>query len=95
MLLWVWRVCYVQYLQYRYLFPPEPPVMETPSQIPDEAPEKNVKDKKKRKKEKERDPFKGENKEEQGTTQGKRVEEKPRKTPFFTQPVTGRLCSPV
>lgn len=67
--------------------------METPSQLPDE--EKTTKDKRKRKKEKERDRFKVENKEEQGTAQGKRVEEKPQKTPFATQPVTGNLCSPV
>lgn len=67
--------------------------METPSQLPDE--EKTAKDKRKRKKEKERDRFKVENKEEQGTTQGKRVEEKPQKTPFITQPVTGNPCSPV
>uniref|UniRef100_A0AAQ6ID77 Solute carrier family 35 member C2 n=1 Tax=Anabas testudineus TaxID=64144 RepID=A0AAQ6ID77_ANATE len=51
--------------------------------------DKTAKDKRKRKKEKERDRFKVENKEEQGTTQGKRLEEKPRKTPFSTQPVTG------
>ncbi|XP_028264962.1 collagen alpha-1(XX) chain isoform X2 [Parambassis ranga] len=67
----------------------EPPPTETPSQLPDEAPEKTAKEKKKRKKEKERDRFKLENKEEQGTTQGKAAEEKPRKTPFSTQPVTG------
>lgn len=36
-----------------------------------------------------------ENKEEQGTTQGKATEEKPQKTPFPTQPVTGNICSPV
>uniref|UniRef100_A0A3Q3N1T5 Solute carrier family 35 member C2 n=1 Tax=Labrus bergylta TaxID=56723 RepID=A0A3Q3N1T5_9LABR len=43
----------------------------------------------KRKKEKERDRTKMEKKEEQGTTQGKAAEEKPRKTTFPTQPVTG------
>ncbi|XP_055366271.1 collagen alpha-1(XIV) chain isoform X2 [Betta splendens] len=62
----------------------EPPVMEPPSQLPDEAPERNAKDKRKRKKEKER-----ENKEEQGTTQGKQLEEKPRKTALSTPPLTG------
>ncbi|KAG8002937.1 Collagen alpha-1(XX) chain, partial [Nibea albiflora] len=67
----------------------EPPGTETPSQAPDEAPEKTAKEKKKRKKEKERDRSKVENKEEQGTTQGKTDEERPRKTPFPTQPVTG------
>ncbi|KAE8293092.1 Collagen alpha-1(XIV) chain Undulin Precursor [Larimichthys crocea] len=67
----------------------EPPATETPSQPPDEAPEKTAKEKKKRKKEKERDRSKVENKEEQGTTQGKAAEERPRKTPFPTQPVTG------
>ncbi|KAF3696515.1 Collagen alpha-1(XX) chain Precursor [Channa argus] len=67
----------------------EPPIMETPSRLPDEAPEKTIKDKRKRKKERERNRSKVENKEEQGTTQGKRVEEKPRKTAFPTQPVTG------
>lgn len=78
-----------------HLSPPEPPALETPSQLPDEAPEKTVKEKRKRKKEKERDRSKVENKEEQGTTQGKAAEEKPRKTPFPTQPVTGNLCSTV
>ncbi|XP_034732164.1 collagen alpha-1(XX) chain isoform X1 [Etheostoma cragini] len=68
---------------------PETPAIETPSQLPDEAPEKTTKEKRKRKKEKERDRSKMENKEEQGTTQGKATEEKPRKTPFPTQPVTG------
>ncbi|XP_026189122.1 collagen alpha-1(XX) chain isoform X1 [Mastacembelus armatus] len=59
----------------------EPPAIETHSQHPDEAPEKTSKEKRKKKIEKERDRFKLENKEEQGTTQGKRAEEKPRKTP--------------
>lgn len=75
------------------LSPPETPAIETPSQLPDEAPEKNTKEKRKRKKE--RDRSKVENKEEQGTTQGKAAEEKPQKTPFLTQPVTGNLLSPV
>nr|XP_046251575.1 collagen alpha-1(XX) chain isoform X2 [Scatophagus argus] len=65
--------------------PTEPPAAETPSQLPGEAPEKTTKEKRKRKK----DRSKVENKEEQATTQGKAVEEKPRKTPFPTQPVTG------
>ncbi|XP_029292191.1 collagen alpha-1(XX) chain-like [Cottoperca gobio] len=65
----------------------EAPAIEPPSQRPDEAPEKTTKEKRKRKKE--RDRSKVENKEEQGTTQGKADEEKPRKTPFPTQPVTG------
>ncbi|XP_040048668.2 collagen alpha-1(XX) chain [Gasterosteus aculeatus] len=69
--------------------PTEPPVPETPSQPPDEAQEKTPKEKRKRKKEKERDRSKGEEKEEQGTTQGKAPEERPRKAPFPTQPVTG------
>uniref|UniRef100_A0A3Q1B0V9 Solute carrier family 35 member C2 n=1 Tax=Amphiprion ocellaris TaxID=80972 RepID=A0A3Q1B0V9_AMPOC len=69
---------------------PDPPATETPSQPPDEAPEKTSKEKRKRKKEKERDRSKVENKEEQGTTQGKLAEDKPRKTAFTTQPVTGR-----
>nr|XP_040048670.1 collagen alpha-1(XX) chain isoform X2 [Gasterosteus aculeatus aculeatus] len=69
--------------------PTEPPVPETPSQPPDEAQEKTTKEKRKRKKEKERDRSKGEEKEEQGTTQGKAPEERPRKAPFPTQPVTG------
>ncbi|XP_044066530.1 collagen alpha-1(XX) chain isoform X1 [Siniperca chuatsi] len=67
----------------------EPPAIETPSQLPEETPEKTAKEKRKRKKEKERDRSKVENKEEQGTAQGKAAEEKPRKTPFPTQPVTG------
>ncbi|XP_051804921.1 collagen alpha-1(XX) chain [Acanthochromis polyacanthus] len=67
----------------------EPPATETPSQPSDEAPEKTSKEKRKRKKEKERDRSKAENKEEQGTTQGKLAEDKPRKTTFTTQPVTG------
>ncbi|KAK5863096.1 hypothetical protein PBY51_000152 [Eleginops maclovinus] len=67
----------------------EPPAIESPSQLPDEVPEKTPREKRKRKKEKERDRSKGENKEEQGTTQGKAAEEKPRKTPTPTQPVTG------
>ncbi|XP_040907739.1 collagen alpha-1(XX) chain [Toxotes jaculatrix] len=67
----------------------EPPATEPPSQLPDEAPEKSAKEKRKKKKEKERDRSKVENKEEQGTTQGKQAEEKSRKTPFPTQPVTG------
>ncbi|XP_034392669.1 collagen alpha-1(XX) chain-like [Cyclopterus lumpus] len=67
----------------------EPPAIETPSQPPDEAQEKTTKEKRKRKKDKERDRSKVENKEEQGTTQGKAAEDKPRKTPFPTQPVTG------
>ncbi|XP_071331691.1 collagen alpha-1(XX) chain isoform X2 [Trachinotus anak] len=67
----------------------EPSPTETPTQLPDEAPEKTAKEKRKRKKEKERDQSKVENKEEQGTTQDKWAEEKPRKTPFPIQPVTG------
>ncbi|XP_029133463.2 collagen alpha-1(XX) chain [Labrus bergylta] len=67
----------------------DPPAEETPSQLPDETPETNPKEKRKRKKEKERDRTKMEKKEEQGTTQGKAAEEKPRKTTFPTQPVTG------
>uniref|UniRef100_UPI0037E94F4A collagen alpha-1(XX) chain-like isoform X2 n=1 Tax=Semicossyphus pulcher TaxID=241346 RepID=UPI0037E94F4A len=67
----------------------ESPALETPSQLPDENPEKTPKEKRKRKKEKERDRSRMEKKEEQGTTQGKAAEEKPRKTPFPTQPVTG------
>ncbi|KAM9351295.1 collagen alpha-1(XX) chain-like [Symphorus nematophorus] len=67
----------------------ETPATESPSQLPDEAPGKTAREKRKRKKEKERDRGKAENKEEQGTTQGKAAEEKPRKTPFPTQPVTG------
>ncbi|XP_028438207.1 collagen alpha-1(XX) chain isoform X2 [Perca flavescens] len=67
----------------------ETPAIEPPSQLPDESPEKTTKEKRKRKKEKERDRSKVENKEEQGTTQGKAAEEKPQKTPFPTQPVTG------
>ncbi|XP_040007870.1 collagen alpha-1(XX) chain isoform X3 [Xiphias gladius] len=67
----------------------EPPATEPPSQPPDEATEKTAKEKRKRKKEKERNRSKVENKEEQGTTQGKRAEENSRKTPFPTQPVTG------
>ncbi|XP_047459345.1 collagen alpha-1(XIV) chain isoform X2 [Mugil cephalus] len=69
--------------------PTEPPATEIPPQPPGEAPEKTTKEKRKRKKEKERDRSKVEDKEEQGTTQGKPAEEKPRKTPFTTQPVTG------
>uniref|UniRef100_A0A3Q3X6C0 Solute carrier family 35 member C2 n=1 Tax=Mola mola TaxID=94237 RepID=A0A3Q3X6C0_MOLML len=46
-------------------------------------------EKRKRKKEKERDHSKANNKEEQLTTQGKEAEEKLRKTPLPTQPVTG------
>lgn len=71
------------------LSPPEPPAVLTPSQHPDETPEKTTKDKRKRKKEKERDRSKLENKEEQGTTQGKGVEEKDQKTQLPTQPGTG------
>uniref|UniRef100_A0A3B4XUQ3 Collagen type XX alpha 1 chain n=1 Tax=Seriola lalandi dorsalis TaxID=1841481 RepID=A0A3B4XUQ3_SERLL len=72
------------------LYPdPTTTITKTPSQLPDEAPEKTTKEKRKRKKEKERDRSKVENKEEQGTTQGKRAEDKPRKAPFPTQPVTG------
>ncbi|KAM7404239.1 hypothetical protein PAMP_011606 [Pampus punctatissimus] len=67
----------------------EPLATEPPPPLPDEAAEKTTKEKKKRKKEKQRDRSKVENKEEQGTTQGKPAEEKPRKTPFNTQPVTG------
>ncbi|XP_074537530.1 collagen alpha-1(XX) chain-like [Halichoeres trimaculatus] len=66
----------------------EPPALETPPP-PEETTEKTAKEKKKKKKEKERDRSKMEKKEEQGTTQGKAPEEKPRKTPFPTQPVTG------
>ncbi|KAM8863642.1 collagen alpha-1(XX) chain-like isoform 2-T2 [Spinachia spinachia] len=69
--------------------PTEPPVPESPSEPPDGAQEKATKEKRKRKKEKERDHSKGEDKEEQGTTQGKATEEKTRKAPFPTQPVTG------
>ncbi|XP_016891607.1 collagen alpha-1(XX) chain isoform X2 [Cynoglossus semilaevis] len=65
----------------------EPSLTGSPSELPDEASEK--KEKRKRKKEKERDRSKGENKEEQGTTQGKPVEDKSQKTPYPTQPVTG------
>ncbi|KAM7410812.1 hypothetical protein PAMA_020988 [Pampus argenteus] len=65
-----------------------PPASEPPTPLPDEAAEKTTKEKKKRKKDKERDRSKV-NKEEQGTTQGKPAEDKPRKTPFPTQPVTG------
>ncbi|KAG7519665.1 collagen alpha-1(XX) chain isoform X1 [Solea senegalensis] len=60
---------------------------ESQSELPDEATEKTGKEKRKRKKEKERDRSKVENKEEQGTTQGKASEDKPQKTP--TQSVTG------
>ncbi|XP_058499424.1 collagen alpha-1(XX) chain isoform X2 [Solea solea] len=62
---------------------------EAQSELPDEATEKTGKEKRKRKKEKERDRSKVENKEEQGTTQGKASEDKPQKTPFPTQSVTG------
>ncbi|CAI5646613.1 unnamed protein product [Oreochromis niloticus] len=62
----------------------EPPATETPSELPDKTPEKSGKEK--RKKKKERDRSKMENKEEQGTTQGKPAQEKPRKSPFPTQP---------
>ncbi|XP_035501671.2 collagen alpha-1(XX) chain isoform X1 [Scophthalmus maximus] len=67
----------------------EPLATETPSELPDEATEKTAKEKRKRKKEKERNRSKVENKEEQGTTQGKPAEEKLPKTPIPTQPVTG------
>lgn len=75
-----------------YFCPPEPPATDTPSQLPDETPEKTAKEKRKRKKDKERDRAKVENKEDQGTTHGKAAEERPRKTPLHTQPVTGILC---
>lgn len=75
----------------RYLCPPEPPTIETSFQLPDEAPEKVTKKKRKRKKERDRDRSKVDNKEEQGTTQGKPADDKPRKTPLHTQPVTGNL----
>ncbi|XP_034447187.1 collagen alpha-1(XX) chain isoform X2 [Hippoglossus hippoglossus] len=65
------------------------PATETPFEPPDEATEKTAKEKRKRKKDKDRGRSKAENKEEQGTTQGKPAEERPRKTPFPTQPVTG------
>uniref|UniRef100_A0A665VWB7 Uncharacterized protein n=1 Tax=Echeneis naucrates TaxID=173247 RepID=A0A665VWB7_ECHNA len=65
------------------------PATETPSEVPDKTPDKTAKEKRKKKKEKERARSKVENKEEQGTTQGKQDEEKPRKTPLPTQPVTG------
>ncbi|XP_053280242.1 collagen alpha-1(XX) chain isoform X2 [Pleuronectes platessa] len=67
----------------------EPPATETPFEPPEETTEKTVKEKRKRKKDKERGRSKVESKEEQGTTQGKPAEERPRKTPFPTQPVTG------
>ncbi|XP_060930520.1 collagen alpha-1(XX) chain [Limanda limanda] len=67
----------------------EPPTTETPFEPPDETTEKPAKEKRKRKKDKERGRSKVESKEEQGTTQGKPAEERPRKTPFPTQPVTG------
>lgn len=67
----------------------EPPSVVNPSQPPDETPGKNPKEKRKRKKDKDRDRSKMEKKEEQGTTQGKASEEKPRKMPPPTQPVTG------
>ncbi|XP_029363195.1 collagen alpha-1(XX) chain [Echeneis naucrates] len=67
----------------------ELPATETPSEVPDKTPDKTAKEKRKKKKEKERARSKVENKEEQGTTQGKQDEEKPRKTPLPTQPVTG------
>lgn len=73
----------------------EPQTSETPSQIPDEAQERTGKEKRKRKKERERDRSKAENKEGQGTTQGKAAEDKPRKTTLPTHPVTGSLCSPL
>ncbi|XP_072222728.1 collagen alpha-1(XX) chain [Leuresthes tenuis] len=67
----------------------EPSTTETPSEVTDEAPEKTTKEKKKRRKEKGRHRSTVENKEEQGTNQGKVTEDKPRKTPFPTRPVTG------
>ncbi|XP_069383332.1 collagen alpha-1(XX) chain isoform X2 [Paralichthys olivaceus] len=67
----------------------EPPATETHLELPDETTEKTTKEKRKRKKEKERDRSKVQNKEEQGTTQGKPAEERPRKTPFPNQPVAG------
>ncbi|XP_062248801.1 collagen alpha-1(XX) chain isoform X2 [Platichthys flesus] len=67
----------------------EPLATETPFEPPDETTEKTVKEKRKRKKDKERGRSKVESKEEQGTTQGKPAEERPRKRPFHTQPVTG------
>ncbi|XP_071783683.2 collagen alpha-1(XX) chain [Centroberyx gerrardi] len=73
----------------------EPPTTESTTPLPDEAPEKTPRERRKKKKEKERDRSKADNKEEQGTTQEKPDEEesssrdKPRKTPFPTQPVTG------
>ncbi|KAF7653394.1 hypothetical protein LDENG_00083650 [Lucifuga dentata] len=66
----------------------EPPPIETTRHLPDEALEKSAKEKRKRKKEKDRDRSKGDNKEEQGTTQDKPADNKPRKTPFLIQPVT-------
>ncbi|XP_071396363.1 collagen alpha-1(XX) chain, partial [Centroberyx affinis] len=73
----------------------EPPTTESTTPLPDEAPEKTPRERRKKKKEKERDRSKADNKEEQGTTQEKPDEDesssrdKPRKTPFPTQPVTG------
>ncbi|XP_076019441.1 collagen alpha-1(XX) chain-like [Genypterus blacodes] len=78
---------------------PEPPAVEAASQPPDDVPERITKEKRRRKKEKDRDRAKADNKEEQGTTQGKPADNKPaddnpaddtpRKTPFNTPPVTG------
>lgn len=67
----------------------EAPTTESPSEIPDEASEKTTKEKRKRKKEKERHRSTVEIKEERGTKQGRLTEDKTRKTPFHTQPVTG------
>ncbi|KAM8829510.1 collagen alpha-1(XX) chain-like [Synchiropus picturatus] len=57
----------------------ESPATAPPPLLPGETSEKSNREK--RKKKKERDRSKGENKEDQGTT-----EDKPRKTPFTTQP---------
>ncbi|KAM9750822.1 collagen alpha-1(XX) chain-like isoform 2-T2 [Menidia menidia] len=67
----------------------EPSTTGTPYKVTDEASEKTTKEKKKRKKDKERHRSTVENKEEQGTKQGKVTEEKARKTSLPTQPVTG------
>ncbi|KAM3617369.1 uncharacterized protein V6R79_005295 [Siganus canaliculatus] len=67
----------------------EPPPTEISSHLPDEAQEKTGREKRKKKKDKERDRPSAENKEEQGTSQGKTADQKPRKTGPSTQPVTG------
>ncbi|XP_041860726.1 collagen alpha-1(XIV) chain isoform X2 [Melanotaenia boesemani] len=67
----------------------EPPTTESPSELPDEASEKATKEKKKRKKEKERHRSTVESTDDQGTKRGRLTEDKTRKTPVHTQPVTG------